>query len=234
MLFTVPKDPPYLRLLAKLIPDLVSLVGVFLWGWSFFVIMYLFWWEILFESLGARVGAYIWHKRGWISNSQYTLAKRSFATLLFMYSVYWVFVVVGVGFLSNAGTDGFIETLQVLFFGDHYFSLMLCCLFLFEVGALIKAQKEAEANPPVPVDVDITFKERVGKEESETNTVMPRSAIVMHLTLIFGLMVSFLPRQLPDSFHQYFELVHARPDVAFLCVFIAIKSIPTFYDYFKE
>ncbi len=214
---------PWLRLLAKLAPEVFSLFGVFVWGWSFFPIIYLFWWELLLGGLFKRIGARLWRKQNWISVTQHQAEKIAFKVLLFVCFVYFIFIFIGLGIAIPGSVEESIENLQVAFFRDYYFNIAFLLVVFMEIYALSSAYREALAEPPIPIDLPFTTVQGANPFNSDL--------VVMHLTLIFGVGSSVMLRIYSED-HPALKEIHA--DRVLICIFVSIKAIPLIYKYIKE
>lgn len=157
-------------LLTVLLPAVTLLLG----QTSFFYIIYLFWWQELLATLLDAVYLRRWRRRTGESDFIPIGAR------LFLLFIYFVFIVVLFGFISDWHNRHLMRiNLEVLFFRNHFFTLNLAGILINEwwIRRLQGLPRPGIRDP---------FSGRM---------------LVLHITIIFGAMLHFMVvRRLPDFF----------------------------------
>lgn len=179
---------------------LYSIIGLIYLDWGVFHIVYLFWFENLVRIISYRFKLNALEFVSFSGNTQpvrdtegriYGTLKQVFQTRLFMYFVYFVFIVVGLGIVlpmietdNDTSFKGLYNFVRVFTFRDWDFNLALitCVMdeFMSYLNDFKKHKRYSRENPfrvPVPFE----------KED-----------VILHLSIIFTAVFAFFFKH-PDS-----------------------------------
>ncbi len=119
----------YIRLLTILMSIVLVTYGVYSMHWSFFMVVYSYWFAECIVSVFDRVKYYTVLRRKELSSV--ARGKEQEGKFLFLF-VYWVFIVFIVGFIA-APENTFGENMKVVFFMNKSFNSVLFCVLAGEL-----------------------------------------------------------------------------------------------------
>ncbi|WP_291728374.1 DUF6498-containing protein [Bernardetia sp.] len=138
------KNITLIRFLFSLLVNAFTFLGIIVWKWSFFTVIYLYWAEevirIIFKLIENKVAHQknkkIPPKERTISNEQLRYEYKSTKVMLFPMAIYFVFIIVIVGIIASPNSDATIDNLRTVFFKNMEFNLNLLLALISEIVIL--------------------------------------------------------------------------------------------------
>ncbi len=188
----------YISLLAILLSNAVIVYGVLYLNWNFFMVIYSYWFGELISTLFDKI-----KYRTLVNRKE--LPKGQEEGRLFFLFIYWVFIIVIVGFVT-APEKTYMENILVILFLNKVFNLNLLMVFLGELGIYLHNF--------------ILFKNYKPENVIAKNNMMNKKTLIMHLSIIAGTFIWF-------SMHgdKFFFHIDAGKygDYGFMMVFVVIR-----------
>jgi len=213
-----------------------SMTGIIYYGWSIFFIVYLFWFEnfirIFFLKLKTKsalaMGAMaaptqkMTNEKGEDITSVSTVIK---ARLFFSF-LYFIFIIVGLGFVipfmmddDKQSIQSIISSVSIIFFKDWEFNvaLMICIVKeLTDYFANFKLEPKYSSKNPFP------FPKMLDKDD-----------YALHLTIIFGVGITMLSKHPVVS--GIFSFIDQKWIYIYPGIFLVLmKFIFSLYNYYKS
>ncbi len=196
-----------------------SIVGIFYFNWGVFHIVYLFWFENFIRIIFFGIRAY---SVDYVNLNSYTLPARGdggkliqpvktvLYSRLFFYGVYFVFIIIGLGFILPFGekttensADSMIAFMKVFTFEDWEFNIALFSCVMDELMNYIKDFKIQKTNSR--------------KYPLMVVNIFELEDFILHLTIILSATFIFLKRyDCTAVFYNFFapELsIYALPGI---------------------
>ena len=210
----------------------VLLYGIFFLQKNFFFIIYIFWFEALIQVLFnyfriRKAGKDLTElPKGRITINQRELTLQDYNNRpyfaryyafgnLFLLFVYWVFIIIMVGFvfpLTANNKEMLIQNIRIMFFIDKAF---LLALFVFFAKSLASYYNDY-----------ILGKEYEKTDVMKFSSIFNRQNLTMHVSLILGVACWFLVQRELPAYSAYIMSAAAT-------VFILIKLLADLYEYNK-
>ena len=216
-----PNDPRFPVLPTLLVMNIFPLVGVLFFHWSFFAIIYIYWWETVIMSIFNILKMRRAKKPGvpnpnWkINNEVQTVADvnnkpKLMATYIsirfFTLFIYLVFIIVFIGMYS-AGQDGYSTAVEIIFFLDTFMQVSIVVVFAYYLIDFITWRLSGMEHETSTSELAVPFDGR---------------SIVMHIVIVLGAVsTSFLGEKLfgseqkaaPILFSSFFVLMKTAVDM---------------------
>ena len=199
------KEKPdfYISLLSILLSNGIIVYGVLSLNWNFFMVLYTYWFGELFSSMFDKIKYRVLKNRNELPQE---INEAQGGRFFFLF-VYWVFIVILVGFVT-APDKTWGDNLLVIIFLNKTFNLNLVFLLLGELGLFLRN----------------FFLLRNYKAEKiiQENGMMNKRTMTMHISIIAGAFIWFAMNM--DKF--FFHINAGKYGTyGFMIAFVAIKLI---------
>lgn len=211
-----------------IITNIIPLVGIIYYDLTFFALFYLFWWETVIISF------YQWMKMGRAKkiadpdpnftvngrtltheqvNSKRYMRRMYFWVRLLMLIFYLIFIIIFVGVMQSATSDGAISFVRAFLFSDPWMKVALLA-FIFTHG----------------LEYWVWKRDGEDKNTSLRELGMPFDAriIIMHMVIVLGTFGSLYASE---------KLFPGNPkagSIAYAAIFVFLKIIVDVFSYVKN
>jgi hypothetical protein len=200
----------YIQMATILMANLVVVYGVFFLHWNFFMIIYSYWFAEFITSFFGYLKVRMLRQRGELPRE--VAASDNF----FFLFIYWVFIVVLVGFVI-APDKMYGENLKTLLFMNGAFNLSVLVILLGELGAFLQA-------------FVLTRSYQVS-DFVHRSKIMNKRMMVMHLSIIVGTFAWFA--MYSDNF--FFRIEGGQyAEYIFMLVFVAIRFVAELWSLYRQ
>ncbi len=195
----------YIGLLTVLLSNAVVVYGVVSLNWSFFMVIYSYWFGEVISSVFDTIKLRTLKRRN--EMPPFENEKQEKQGRFFFLFVYWVFIVAIVGFVTSS-SNLYWENLSVIFFMDRVFNITILCVLLGELAIYWNAFFLSRNYDPKII---------VAKSD-----MVNKKTMIMHLSIIFGTFAWFAMNS--DKFFFHID-AGEYGNYAFMAVFVAIRLI---------
>jgi hypothetical protein len=195
----------YTGLFMVLLSNGVVVYGVVSLNWSFFMVIYSYWFGEVISSAFDVVKLRTLKRRNelpYIENEKQEKQGRFFFLL-----VYWVFIVMIVGFIT-APSNSFGENIRVIFFMNKIFNINILCVLLGEMAIYWSSFHARRNYDP--------------KKVVAKNGMVNKKTLIMHISIIFGTFVWFAMNS--DKFFFHID-AGEYGNYGFIMVFVVVRLI---------
>lgn len=220
------------QIIFMVVSSAVLLYGIFYLQKNFFFIIYIFWFEALIRTVfnyfrirnAGKDITVLPENSVTINKRELTLADYNnrpyyarfyvFGSLLPLF-IYWVFIIVMVGFVfafTSKNNDMLMQNIRIMVFSDRTFLLALFVFFAKSLNAYYSDY--ILGNGYKNADV------------LSVGSIFNRQNLVMHISLIIGVGCWFLVQRELPAYSNYIMSAMAT-------VFVVIKLIADIYDYHR-
>jgi hypothetical protein len=203
------------QLLFRLFSNLITIIGILYFNWNFFTIIYIFWFAELIGTLGDRFRYTYLFNHHKLDNSQWETLKNNIKGNLFFVFIYYVFIVVIVGFLIPP-KEQYIANIQTIMFVNQSFNINLLFIVLSEVWLYIKLRNNLENFQYNPQHYQYGISKR---------------SFILHVSIIFGTIL-WAAIHRPDFIFQL--NLGEMGNYIFIFVFVVIKILSDLYEFFHQ
>ena len=197
----------YIELLKILLSNGVVVYGVLYLGWNFFMVLYSYWFNEFLSSIADKVRFNTLKTRNQLP---FIKDKKLADGRFFILFIYWVFIVVIVGFVT-APSKTYGENLLVIFFMNKTFNLNLLFILLGEIVLYLNVFFILKNYSPDTIVLK--------------NSMMNKRTMIMHISIIFGTFAWFATNT--DKFFFHLDVGEYGP-YGFMFVFIIIRIVGDF------
>ena len=190
----------YINLCTLLLGNAAVVYGVVALNWNFFMVVYAYWFGELISTVFDKIKVRTLKSRKELTNIEITNNGRFF----FLF-IYWVFIVLIVGFVT-APSKIYGENFMVILFLNNFFNLSLLCVFLGELAQYVNAFFIAKNYDPATIISD--------------NNTLNKKTIIMHVSIIFGTLAWFTMNT--DKFFSHID-AGKYGNYGFMIVFVIIR-----------
>lgn len=194
----------YISLLKILLSNAVVVYGVLYYDWNFFMVIYSYWFGELISSIFDKIRLKTLKSRGELPITE---NKGQTDGRFFFLFLYWVFIVIIVGFIV-APSKLYGENILVIFFLNKTFNLNLLLILLGEFVLCF--------------GVFYISKRYDAAEIIAKNRLMNKRTLIMHVSIIFGTFAWFATNT--DKFFFHVDIGKYGP-FGFMIVFIIIRIV---------
>lgn len=207
MYMNITKQRWLIDLVSLLLFTVLSVVAIVMKEITIFYVMYIFWWDELIKTLfdGIR---FLFNRNLIMDPSIFTIIL---LVRFFMLCVYMLFIIVCFNVMveenNNAGYD---KNIEVIFFRNVIFNITLISFIVREAFNYVNHKKPTA---------------------SITSLILPKGALVLHISIIFGMFAWFLSSnnvfQLTEESKKYAPLFTIAPFILikFLFDWSSLKAI---------
>ena len=196
------KPDIYISLLFILLSNAVIVYGVLSLNWNFFMVLYSYWFGELISSVFDTIKYRTLKKRNELLEADEN--KETTGRFFFLF-VYWVFIVILVGFIT-APDKTWGDNIFVILFLNKTFNFNLFLLLFGELGLFFKNF--------------ILSKNYNAKNIISENSLLNKKTMIMHVSIIIGAFIWFAMNT--DKF--FFHINAGKYGTyGFMMTFVAIK-----------
>jgi hypothetical protein len=201
------KTDLYISLASILISNGIIVYGVLDLNWNFFMVLYTYWFGELFSSMFDKIKYRVLKSRNELPPPVIKEANESQGGRFFFLFIYWVFIVVLVGFVT-APDKSWGDNILVIIFFNKTFNLNLIFLLLGELGLFLRNFILLRNYDPHYVVSE--------------NGIMNKRTMIMHISIIAGAFIWFAMNT--DKF--FFHINAGKYGTyGFMMTFVLIKLI---------
>ncbi|WP_154657149.1 hypothetical protein [Hugenholtzia roseola] len=250
---------PYFDFLSSLLADFLMLYGVIKGQERFFSVLYLYWWREWLRTWYQLVLLYFWHKKQPFEEKVWKELRTRVRSPFFFLGIYWVFIVILVGFVLAFDGEERLYNLQTLFFKNQIFNYSLLLIlggFLLNGLRFFYTKKEGAGFEIDENDLEEILeseKENQLQHKNHTNSLpfalpqqntLSKEALTMHLSIILGTLAWFALNTdkfswgiaIQKMLHHLIDpalIAQYRP-FAFVVVFVALKIGFDLINFYKN